>query len=257
MKSKPKPDPMALYAALFARWGPQGWWPARTPFETVVGAILTQNTAWTNVERAIANLRAADALTPEGLRALAPARLAERIRPAGYFNVKARRLRAFLDRLFERHDGRLDRLFALPTAALRAELLSIHGIGPETADSILLYAAGRPVFVADAYTRRALARHGWAEARAPYDAVAAFFADRLPRDTALFNEYHALIVRLGKEACRARPRCEDCPWRGWLPAGGARPWRSPPRRSPAGVAPASRGRPASSRRTKRSRRSSG
>lgn len=222
MKSKPNPDVSALFEALFRRWGPQYWWPARTPFEVIVGAILTQNTAWTNVERAIARLRAARRLSPRALRAAPPAELAELIRPAGYFNVKERRLRAFLDRLFADFDGRLDRLFALETPRLRETLLSIPGIGPETADSILLYAAGRPVFVVDAYTRRALVRHGWAAPRAPYDELARFFTDRMPRDTQRYNEYHALIVRLGKEQCRTRPRCEDCPWRFALPPGGPR-----------------------------------
>ena len=214
------PSPARLFDALYRRWGPQRWWPAQTPFETIVGAILTQNAAWTNVERAIARLRAADRLTPDGLRAAAPAELAEWIRPAGYFNVKARRLGAFLERLFADYGGSLDRLFALPTGVLRDKLLSIHGIGPETADSILLYAAGRPVFVVDAYTRRALVRHGWVAPNASYDELARFFTDRLPRDTALYNEYHALMVRLGKETCRTRPCCRDCPWRTWLPAGG-------------------------------------
>ncbi len=219
---RPSPHPIALYEALYRRWGPQGWWPAKTPFETVVGAILTQNTAWTNVERAIANLRSADALSPDALRALPPERLAELIRPAGYFNVKARRLRAFLDRLFAEFGGSLDRLFKVPTDSLRRLLLSIHGIGPETADSILLYAAERPVFVADAYTRRALVRHGWAAPDASYDALTQFFSRRLPRDTALFNEYHALIVQLGKEQCRSQPLCDTCPWQRWLPRGGPR-----------------------------------
>lgn len=214
------PHPLTLFEALYRRWGPQHWWPGETPFEVIIGAILTQNTAWTNVERAIARLRAEDRLSPHRLYEADPRALAEWIRPAGYFNVKARRLRAFLDWLFAEFDGRLDQLFALPTPTLRTALLNVAGIGPETADSILLYAAGRPVFVVDAYTRRALLRHRWIAPEASYDDVARFFTTRLPRDTALFNEYHALIVRLGKTTCRTRPQCEICPWRRWLPRGG-------------------------------------
>ncbi len=188
----------------------------------MVGAVLTQNTAWTNVEKAIANLRRARRLTPARLHELPLPDLADLIRPAGYFNVKARRLRALTGLICDRFGGRLDRLFALDTGALRSALLATHGIGPETADSIVLYAAGRPVFVIDAYTRRMMERHGWASPRLPYDALAARFTASLPRDTTLFNEYHALIVALGKHHCRPTPRCTGCPLQGLLPSAGPR-----------------------------------
>jgi endonuclease-3 related protein len=188
----------------------------------MAGAVLTQNTAWTNVERAIANLRRARRLTPARMHALPLPDLAALIRPAGYFNVKARRLRALTGLICGRYGGRLDRLFALDTGALRSTLLDTHGIGPETADSIVLYAAGRPVFVIDAYTRRMMARHGWAPRNLPYDALAARFTASLPRDTTLYNEYHALIVALGKHYCRPSPRCTGCPLRDLLPSGGPR-----------------------------------
>jgi endonuclease III related protein len=205
----------AVFAALHRRWGAQRWWPARTRPEMIIGAILSQNTAWPNVERAIRRLRAAGALRFDRLHAADPAEVEEWIRPSGTFRVKARRLRAFTDRLHIEHGGSLDRLFRLPTPALRAWLLAVPGIGPETADCILLYAARRPVFVVDAYTRRMLERHGWAAPGEPYDAVARRFTDRLPASTPLFNEYHALIVQLGKEFCRARPRCTGCPAERW------------------------------------------
>lgn len=211
-----KPPLHAAYRALHRRWGPQHWWPGRSRFEMIVGAILTQNTAWTNVEQAIANLRRARALTPRALDGLPVARLAALIRPAGYFNVKARRLQAFTRYLVLQHGGSLDRLFRPPTAEVRHTLLGLHGIGPETADSILLYAANRPVFVIDAYTRRFLVRHGWARERDSYDDLARRFTDALPRDAALFNEYHALVVRLGKEYCRTHARCAGCPLQRWL-----------------------------------------
>lgn len=179
----------------------------------VVGAILTQSTAWVNVERAIARLRRAGALRPAVLAALPPARLARLVQPSGFFRVKAGRLRAFVRRLIRRHGGDLRRFLRQPVPALRAELLGIPGIGPETADSILLYAAGRPVFVVDAYTRRILARHRIVPLRADYARCQAVFMDHLPRDPALFNEYHALLVRVAKEYCRSRPRCERCPLR--------------------------------------------
>ena len=177
-----------------------------------MGAILTQNAAWVNVERAIRQLRVAGALRPAALRALPARRLAALIRPSGYFRVKARRLRAFVDHLARRRGGALHRLLRQPAHALRAELLSISGIGPETADSILLYAAGRPVFVVDAYTRRIASRHRLVAPDVDYAALQAVFAD-LPRDPALFNEYHALLVRVAKEYCRTRPRCAECPLR--------------------------------------------
>jgi endonuclease-3 related protein len=182
-------------------------------FEVVVGAILTQGTAWVNVERALARLRAARALEPRALHALPAGRLAGLVRSSGFFRVKARRLRAFLNHLARRHRGSLPSLLRQPLPGLRTELLSIPGIGPETADSIMLYAAGRPVFVVDAYTRRILARHRIVPRRIGYPALQVVFMDHLPRDPGLFNEYHALLVRVAKEHCRTTPRCEGCPLR--------------------------------------------
>jgi endonuclease-3 related protein len=213
-----RPDPrrrrlLRLYDRLQRRYGPQRWWPARSRFEVVVGAILTQNAAWRNAARAIARLRAADALGLGAVLRMPPARLAALLRPSGTFRLKARRLRAFVRHVARRHRGRLERLLALPLPALRAELGGIPGIGPETADAIALYAAGRPIFVVDAYTRRILARHRLAAAGADYGSVQALLMAHLPHDPALFNEFHALLVRVGKEHCRARPRCEGCPLR--------------------------------------------
>lgn len=212
-----RPPLRLVYRALFRAWGPQHWWPGRTRLEIIVGAILTQNTAWPNVEKAIARLRRARALNLRALHRAPRKRLAEWIRPAGYFRVKARRLRAFTSLVARRFGGKLENLLALPTPVLRKTLLSVHGIGPETADSILLYAAGRPVFVVDAYTRRVLSRHGWISPRASYDDIARLFTSSLPRRARLYNEYHALLVRLGKEHCRPRARCEGCPLQPWLP----------------------------------------
>lgn len=203
---------LAIHDALFAAFGPQGWWPAATPFEVMVGAILTQNTNWRNVERAIANLRAARALTPAAMLRLRPGALAELIRPAGYFRVKAGRLGNLLGHLRARHGGSVARMLRAPLPQLREELLAIVGIGPETADSILLYAAGHPAFVVDAYTKRVLGRHGLVRAEASYAEVQGIFTRALPADLGLFNEYHALLVRLGKDFCRPRlPRCAHCP----------------------------------------------
>ncbi len=212
-----------VYDRLYAAYGPQGWWPGETPFEVIAGAILTQSAAWTNVERAIANLKAAGALSPEGLAAISEAGLAALIRPSGYFNAKARKLKAFMRLLDESFGGDLPKLLAVPAAELRQLLLATHGIGPETADSIVLYAAGRPSFVADAYTRRIFSRLGIAPEADGYDGWRELFMRALPAETALFNEYHALIVRLGKEVCRRTPRCAVCPLRaicstGELPA---------------------------------------
>jgi len=200
-----------IYERLFAVYGPQGWWPGDSPFEVMVGAILTQNTAWTNVEQAIASLRAAAALTPTGLLTRPVDEIATLIRPSGYFNAKARKLRALASFLVQEHGGELDRLWAMDTATLRETLLSIHGIGPETADSILLYAAGRPVFVVDAYTRRVFSRLGLVSDAIEYHDLQAIFVEHLPPDAPLFNEYHALIVRHGKErCCKRNPRCDGC-----------------------------------------------
>jgi endonuclease III related protein len=214
----PRPAPrrrrlLRLYDRLHRRYGPQRWWPARARFEIVVGAILTQNAAWRNAERAIARLRAAGALDVQTVLRLPSARLAALLRPSGTFRVKARRLRAFAAHVTRRHGGRLARLLALPLPALRDELRGIPGVGPETADAIALYAAGRPIFVVDAYTRRILARHRLVAPDADYAAVQALLMTHLPHDPALFNEFHALLVRVGKEHCRTRPRCEGCPLR--------------------------------------------
>jgi len=212
MKSK---GPVArIYEKLYRSFGPQYWWPGDTPFEVIVGAILTQNTAWTNVEKAIANLKRAGALSgPAAMRKLPPRKLASLIRPAGYFNVKAGRLRNFLDHLETKYGSSLAAMSRVPTGRLREELLGVSGIGPETADSILLYAFNRPVFVVDAYTRRIFSRHGLLGEGATYGEIQEYFTKRFPAGRKAFNEYHALIVRLGKELCRTRPKCAVCPLR--------------------------------------------
>ena len=204
---------LRLYDALHRRFGAQGWWPARSAFEVVVGAILTQGTAWVNVERAIGQLRRARVLRPSAMATLPGRRLAVLVQASGFFRVKAARLRAVARHVQRRHSGHLRRFLRQPAAALRVELLSIPGIGPETADSILLYAAGRPAFVVDAYTRRILSRHRIVSPRIAYEGLQAVFVSQLPRDAELFNEYHALLVRVAKEYCRSRPECERCPLR--------------------------------------------
>ncbi len=206
------------YTALLAHWGEQHWWPARTRMEMMLGAILTQNTAWANVEKAITNLRKNEALDFQTLEKSSIKELAEWIRPAGYFNQKAVYIKGMIETLREQFNGSLDKLFALDTPALRKELLSWKGIGPETADSILLYAAKRPVFVVDAYTKRFLSRHGQCDEKTSYDSIARLFTDALPKDVQLFNEYHALIVRLGKEHCNTKPKCNGCPLECFLPS---------------------------------------
>jgi len=206
------------YERLFALHGPQHWWPGRTRFEIIVGAILTQNTAWTNVETAIANLRRARLLSPRAIETVPTARLARLIRSSGYFRQKARKLKAFVTFLRREYAGSLTRMFRTPAAELREQLLAVYGIGRESADSILLYAGGHPVFVVDAYARRMLERHGLARENSHYESIRALFESQLPADAALYNEFHALIVHTGKHYCRARnPRCAECPLRPLLP----------------------------------------
>ncbi len=214
-----------IYQALWERFGPQNWWPGESPFEVIVGAVLVQNTAWKNVERAIDQLRAAEVLSPQAMAQLHDEELAELIRPAGYYRLKTRRLRNLLNYLVDHHEGDLDRLFAQNRETLRAELLAINGVGPETADSILLYAAELPVFVVDTYTHRMLARHGWIDYDADYHQMQEFFENQLEADVSLFNEFHALIVRVGHLYCRKQPKCEECPLCDLLPEGGiVEPW---------------------------------
>ena len=200
-----------VYERLFERFGRQGWWPGDGAFEVIVGAILTQAAAWTNVEKALANLKAAGVLSAVGVASMPEGELAELLRPSGYYNAKARKLKAFVELLEREFGSNLDRMLGCPTEVLRERLLSTYGIGPETADSILLYAAGRAVFVIDAYTRRVFTRLGVAPERDSYEAWQGLFMDSLPAEAGLFNEYHALIVRLGKEHCRREPTCGGCP----------------------------------------------
>jgi len=193
----------------------------------MTGAILTQNTAWVNVERAIRNLRKAKSLTPAAMQKLTHARLAELIRPSGTFNVKAKRLKNFTDWLHRKYNGSPGKMFREPTPKLRRALLELNGIGPETADSMLLYAGNRPVFVVDAYTRRVLRRHGWITGNETYDEISQLFHRSWPSVTGpnrvrIYNEYHALLVELAKRHCRSKPSCEHCPLKRWLPPGGAK-----------------------------------
>ncbi len=208
-----------VYQRLYEAYGPQEWWPGQSSFEVVVGAMLVQNTAWRNVEKAIQNLRDADLLEPVALYEVPPDELQELIRPAGYFRVKVQRLRNVLHYIIERHKGSLDSMFAMEVESLRGELLAINGIGPETADSIILYGAEKPIFVVDAYTNRVFKRHGWIEYESDYHAVQDHFHAGLERDVALYNEYHALIVRVGHLHCRKKPKCDECPLFDLLPGG--------------------------------------
>jgi endonuclease-3 related protein len=209
---------MRYYEAMSTALGPMRWWPAQSRFEVIVGAILTQSTSWGNVERAIANLRSARLLTPQALRKARLSKLAALIRPSGYFRQKAVKLKAFVQFLLLAYGGSLERMFQTPTPELREQLLSVHGIGPETADSILLYAGNHPVFVVDAYTHRIFGRHGITGGKPEYEAVRARFEAALPRHPQLLNEFHALIVNTGKNWCRKSvPRCQECPLRSLLP----------------------------------------
>ena len=197
-----------VYQSLLKHYGPQDWWPGDSPFEIMVGAVLTQNTAWTNVEKAINNLKDADALSVEAIVNAHPKRLASWLKPSGYFNIKTKRLRSFCQWLLEQ--GGESQLSGRETIELRRDLLSVHGVGPETADDILLYAFNRPVFVIDAYTRRIFSRYGLIKGDEPYEHLRETFENDLASDASLFNQYHALIVVHGKDVCRKRARCADC-----------------------------------------------
>ena len=199
-----------IYHRLMDCYGPQHWWPAEGPFEMIVGAVLTQSAAWVNVEKAIADLKAAEALSPKALRRLPLAEIAALIRPCGYYNAKALKLKAFAQWLGEHYKDNLDKLWDSDIGYLRQQLLSIHGIGEETADSIILYGAGKPIFVIDAYTRRIINRLGLAPESNSYAAYQTFFMHGIPTDSELFKEYHALLVCLAKDVCRSRPLCRQC-----------------------------------------------
>lgn len=208
-----------MFDAMLAHLGPSSWWPASSPFEVAVGAILTQNTNWSNVEKAIANLRRHDLLHAERLGQARPEVVEECIRPSGFFRQKARKIQNFLTFLHREHAQDLMDLAHLGTAELRERLLAVKGIGPETADSILLYALDRPIFVVDAYTARICNRHGLVPEDITYDEMQDLFTSHLPERIELYNEYHALLVRVGKQWCRKRePRCAGCPLHPFLPS---------------------------------------
>jgi endonuclease-3 related protein len=200
-----------IYQRLYKTFGPQHWWPGETPFEVIIGAILTQNTAWTNVEKAIRNLKQRRLLNPKALKRVSGNQLARLIKPTGYYNQKAKKVKSFIKFLFDNYHGSLKGMFQEDFLVLRAKLLDVNGIGLETADSILLYAGNKPMFVVDAYTRRILSRHNLVEPRATYSQIQNYFMDNLENRVRLFNEYHALLVRLGKEICKTKPNCRVCP----------------------------------------------
>jgi len=203
---------MQIYQALYSVFGPQRWWPAESKFEVIVGAILTQNTSWQNVEKAISNLKKEKVLSFQKLYKLKPGKLARLIKSAGYYNIKAKRLKDFLKFFFKKYQANINKLALVKTNKLRQELLLVNGIGPETADSILLYALDKPVFVIDAYTKRIFSRHGFLKEKTSYEAVQNFFKQNLKKEVRLFNEYHALLVRLAKDFClKTNPRCQACP----------------------------------------------
>lgn len=206
---------MQAYRRLYRHYGNLHWWPGETPLEISVGAILTQNTAWSNVEKAIRRLKENQVLSVRALDRLSQSHLAQLIKSAGYFNVKARRLKNFISFLQSHYGGSLNKMFGQDTSRLREELLSVNGTGPETADSIILYAAEKPVFVIDAYTRRIFSRHGVMAYKNSYDDFQHLFMQSLPANIPLYNQYHAMMVYTGKDFCRSRPRCDGCPLNGW------------------------------------------
>jgi endonuclease-3 related protein len=203
-----------IYRKLYETYGPRHWWPGETPFEVMVGAILTQNTSWQNVEKAIRCLKAKKVLSVRTIGTLKRSQLASLIRSSGTYRIKADRLKAFVDFMVEEYDGSVERMKGERLKGLRRKLLKVKGIGAETADSILLYGLGKPIFVVDAYTKRILSRHGIISERASYEEVQALFMDNLPLRITLFNEYHALLVHVGKTLCRKMPKCDICPLRG-------------------------------------------
>jgi len=202
---------LQIYNKLYPAFGPQHWWPGDTPFEIAVGAILTQNTNWGNVEKAIANLKKEKALSAKAIHDMPLKKLASLIQPSGYFNVKAKRLKSFINFLMNEYHGSMANMKKENMHALRHKLLNVNGIGPETADSILLYALDKPIFVIDAYTKRVLSRHKILEHDEPYEKFQERFHAALEKDVKLFNEYHALFVRVGKLFCKPKPKCEECP----------------------------------------------
>ncbi len=204
---------LAIYEKLNGHFGDLRWWPGDSPFEVIIGAILTQNTAWRNVESAISNLKGEGRLYPGEILRIDGKALADLIRPAGYYNIKTRRLKSFIHFLYEEYNGSLADMFKEELWQLREKLLSVKGIGEETADSILLYAGGKPVFVVDAYTRRILHRHNIIQADATYGEIQALFMNNLPQSVSLYNQYHALLVNTGKFFCRKNPGCDACPLR--------------------------------------------
>ena len=205
---------LMMYNKLHRHFGPQNWWPAESPFEVMVGAILTQNTSWSNVEKAIDCLKNKRLLSVTAMLRIPKAKLAASIKPAGYYNIKSGRLKDYLRYFLKEYKGRVKKMRLTDTHDLRAELLSVRGIGPETADSILLYALEKPVFVIDAYTKRILSRHGFFKDDIAYQEAQSFFMTNLKKDVKLFNEFHALLVNLAKSYCRKRrPLCEKCPLR--------------------------------------------
>ena len=207
----PVPTVFKIYQILFAHYGLQHWWPGQSEFEIMVGAVLTQNTNWQNVERAIGNLKQKKLLSINKINKLSVSRLAKEIKSSGFFQIKAKRLKALVNYLILRYDGNIRQMQKKKTAVLRRELLAIYGIGKETADSILLYALNKPVFVVDSYTKRIFVRHGYLSDEMDYNDIQKFFTINLPKSVRIFNEYHALLVRLAKDFCRTNPLCESCP----------------------------------------------
>ncbi len=206
---------MEMFDLMLDHFGPQKWWPGNGPLEMMSGAILTQNTSWSNVEKAVGNLKSRDLLSIDALFNLPENELSRYIKPAGYFNVKAKRLKNLISFLVDKYNGDLEGFFEEDIHSLRSGLLSVNGVGPETADSIILYAAKKPVFVIDAYTHRILSRHNVVDEQITYDDLQSVFMDNLLEDVDIFNEFHALIVITGKEYCRRNPKCDICPLKAW------------------------------------------